>query len=247
MTSFFVRNLDAMTTQLCYRKARRLSTLGALLLCGGMMAAETPQMDCSKAPRTQAKLAKWDQSDGRRLDVIRQVGVGATIALDICYADVTVKAGDGPLLKIDVDFQNGTPKMRPASYLQELNVESQDVGIKLRLPESPRAKVVIVIPATTSALQVRLKSGDLTFEAGETAGQRKLKLVSGHIEILANPDSYGTLQTRVLSGSFHDGQPGKKAHKTGKGKMISKSIPGTGEGLIEIEVERGRVDLRTGD
>jgi len=245
MISCFVHDLAA---QRRYGSARLSYVLCAFLLCGGWVVAETTLMGCERPSMGHVELAKWDQSDGRHLDVIREVGVGAAIAVDICYADVTVRAGKDNLLKMVVDFDNGVPKMAPVGYLQEMNVQSQAVSIKLPLPERPRAKVILVIPATTSSLQLKLGRGDLKFDADGTAGERKIKLLSGHIDILASPDSYLTLQAHVSKAKLYDRQSaGEKAHKKKAHKLTSKLITGTGQGSIEIEVVRGRVDLWAAD
>jgi hypothetical protein len=115
--------------------------------------------------------------------------------------------------------------------------------VKLYLPKLPRAKVVVVIPATTPKLDVNLVRGDLSFQTDRIAGERKINVVSGHVDLLGNDDSYGTLHASVLMGSFHDHRQGREDDHG----MVSKSISGKGKGSIEINVVRGGIDLKAWD
>lgn len=84
--------------------------------------------------------------------------------------------------------------------------------------------------------------GNLTFETNRIAGESRINVVSGNVDILANPDSYGTLHADVLLGGFHDHRSHEDAHG-----MVSKSLSGTGQGSIEVSVVKGRVNLKAWD
>jgi hypothetical protein len=223
--------------------------LVSMLLCSGLLiaqtgVAQTTQMNCTtQAPATHVKLAEGDQSSPNHLLISRTASAGAAIELDICAADVTVKGGKDDQLRVSVDVDDPSVKLTPADYLQVLDVTAQGVTVKLKLPESPRAKVLVVVPATTPKLEVGLIHGNLSFETDRIGGERKINVASGHVELLANSDAYAKLHASVLLGGFHDHRPGGQ---TGIG-MISTSLKGTGNGTIELNVLRGAVDIRAWD
>lgn len=221
---------------LCY-------VFASLLSYGGYALAQHKPMDCTRAPTTHVKLAEGDQSSANHLQVSRKVTTRASVDLDVCAAAVTIKAGKDDLFQVTVDFENAAARLPASDYLQELDSTEQAVYVKLYLPKSPRAKVVVVIPATTPKLDVNLVRGDLSFETDRIAGERKINVVSGHVDLLGNDDSYGTLHASVLMGSFHDHRQGRD---DGHG-MVSKSISGKGKGSIEINVVRGGIDLKAWD
>lgn len=85
--------------------------------------------------------------------------------------------------------------------------------------------------------------GDLSFETDRIAGERKINVVSGHVEILGNADSYKILRVSVLLGSYHDR---RQSNESAYG-MVSKSSTGTGAGSIDVNVVKGSLDLRAWD
>ena len=142
-----------------------------------------------------------------------------------------------------MDFETGEARTPVVDYLRALETTPQAVNLKLYLPKRPRAKVLIVIPATAPKLQVNLVRGDLTFETDRISGERRINVVSGNVEILANADAYATLHASVLLGSFHDHRPPREDNHG----IISQSLSGTGKGSIEVNVVRGSVDLKAWD
>ena len=65
----------------------------------------------------------------------------------------------------------------------------------------------------------------------------------GHVDVLANEDSYRTLHASVVLVSFHDRRHAPdEAHG-----IISKSLSGTGEGLMDVNIVKGSLDLRAWD
>jgi hypothetical protein len=213
------------------------------LFCGGYAVAQHKPMDCTRVPTTHVKLAEGDQNNANHLQVSRRVTAGASIDLDVCAADLTIKAGKDDMFRVTVDFENAAPKLHASDYLQALDFTEQAVNVKLYLPKSPRAKVVVVVPVTTPKLEVNLVRGDLSFETDRIAGERKINVVSGHVDLLGNADSYATLHASVLMGSFHD----HRQSLDDEHGIVSKSLSGTGKGSIEIDVVRGSVDLKAWD
>ena len=200
-------------------------------------------MDCTRVPTTHVTLAPDDQNSANHLQVSRKVAEGASIDLDVCAADLTIKAGKDDRFQVTVDFENAAARLPASDYLQALHFTEQTVNVKLYLPKLPRAKVVVVIPATTPKLAVNLVRGDLSFETDRIAGERKINVVSGHVDLLGNDDSYGTLHASVLMGSFHDHRHGRDDEHG----IVSKSLSGTGMGSIELDVVRGSIDLKAWD
>ena len=200
-------------------------------------------MDCTMEPTTHVKLTNGDESSATHLQLSRKVATRASMNLDVCDADLTVKGGKDDLLRVSVDFESGAPKLAVGDYLHALDITPESVNVKLYLPRKPRAKVIITVPANTPRTQVNLVRGDLSFETDRIPGERRINVVSGHVEVLGNADSYSTLHASVLVGSYRDHRlPNESAHG-----MISKSVSGTGAGSIEVNVVRGSLDLRAWD
>ena len=215
----------------------------SVLLCGGYAVAQPKPMDCTRVPTTHVNLAEGDQSSANHLQARRKLTAGSSINLDVCAGDLTIKAGKDDLFQVTVDFENGAAKLPASDYLQALDFTEQAVNLKLYLPKLPRAKVVVLIPATTPKLEINLVRGDLLFETDRIAGERNINVVSGHVDLLGNADSYTTLHASVLMGSFHDHRQGRDDEHG----IVSKSLSGTGKGSIEIDVVRGSIDLKAWD
>jgi hypothetical protein len=214
-----------------------------LLLYGAHAVAQHESIDCTKVSPTPVKLAEGDQNTARHLKVSRKIEPGASIDLDVCAADLTIKAGKDDRFQVTVDFDTANAKSVAGDYLQALEVTPQAVSVKLYLPKRPRAKVLVVLPAMTPKLQVNLVRGDLSLETDRIAGERRINVVSGNVEILGNADSYATLHASVLLGSLHDDRPPREDSHG----IVSKSLSGTGKGSIEVNVVRGNVDLKAWD
>jgi hypothetical protein len=200
-------------------------------------------MDCTRTSADHAQLTGDDQSTPSHLQVVRKIGGAAAFDLDVCAADLTIKAGHDDEFRLTVDFDSATSKVPAGDYLQALDVSPRAVSLKLYLPKRPRAKIVILLPATTPRLQLNLVRGDLLLQTDRIHGERKINVVLGNVGIFANPDSYATLHASVLLGSFHDRRPGGDGDRG----MVSQSLSGTGQGSIEVNVVRGNVDLKPWD
>lgn len=213
----------------------------SLFLSAADAAAQQEGMNCVQTPTTHIRFAKGDQNTADRLGVSRKVAAGASIDVDVCAADLTVRGGKDDLLHVDVAIDKPTAKGTAGDYLQALDITPQ-VNVRLELPRPLRAKVVIVVPASTPKLHVNLVRGQLSFETDKIGGERSINLVSGHVDKLANPDSYSTLHASVLMGRYHDYPRRQNAHG-----LVSKSLSGKGNGSIDINVVRGSVDLKAWD
>ena len=87
-------------------------------------------------------------------------------------------------MRVSVDFGNSTAKLRAGDCLRALDVTLEAVEVKLYLPKRPRAKAVIVVPARTPELHVNLVRGELSFETDRIAGEHRINVVSGHVDVL---------------------------------------------------------------
>jgi len=214
------------------------------LWLGGNVLAEAESMNCdSDTPGKHVELAKDDRNSASHLEVSRKIALGASVVLDVCAADLTITGSSGDQLRVTMDIGNSSPKLTAGDYLQTLDVGGQRVSVQLHLPKSVRAKVVIVVPAGMAKLELNLVRGDLSFETERIGGERSVNLVHGHVDLLANADSYGTLHVDIVMGSFHDHRKGGEEHRF----MVSQELSGTGRGSIEINVVAGSVDVRPWD
>jgi len=219
-----------------------LFTTALFVVLGG--AAFGKSMNCHDSlPATHTELAKDDQNTANHLELSRKVGPEVAMVLDICDADVTIKGSNGDLLRVSVDIASPAPKMTAGDYLQGLDITPHTANVRLHLPARIRAKVVIVVPSATPKLELNLVSGELAFETDRISGEREINVVDGHIELLANADSYGTLEVNVVMGSFHD----RHAGESGGPALVSRSLTGTGKGSLEVNLVKGSVELKPWD
>jgi hypothetical protein len=178
-----------MTWLFSLQRSLICSVLLAFLGCG-RVAAQNQTMDCTTTPQTHVTLAEGDQNSPRHLQVTRKLLPGAHIDLDVCNADLIVKGGVNELLGLTVDLGSNGTSFLLGDYLQQLDTASQTAAVKLHLPKSPRAKVIITVPPSVPTLRLNLVRGNLSFETDRIPGDRKVNVVSGHLEVLANADAY---------------------------------------------------------
>ena len=198
-------------------------------------------MNCTgEVPATHAQLAEGDQSTANHLELNRKVGTQASVDLDVCAADLSIVGGSGDNFRLTVDTADGST---PGNYLHTLDVTTHDVTLRLALPKHSGAKVVVTLPAAVSELRVNLVRGELHFETNRIGGDRSINVVSGNVELLANPDAYESLDVNVVMGHFIN----HSANQHGRGVLVSKSLSGTGKGSIDINVVKGGVDLKGSD
>jgi hypothetical protein len=226
------------------RRPVRYYLVASFLLLGTYAFADTQSMNCNdKPPATHAQLAQGDQNTPTHLQLSRKIAVGASISLNVCDADLTIKGGNGDQLQVTVDLDNPAAKLNAGDYLQVLEVTPQGARLRLDLPKRVRAKVLIVMPAAMDDLAVNLVRGDLILEADKIAGERNINVVRGHMDFLGNPDSYDVLHVNVVMGSMHDHRQGGEDHHF----MTSQSYGGSGKGTVDINVVMGSVDLKAWD
>ncbi len=196
-------------------------------------------MDCTKPPTTHAKFAEGDQSDAKHLQLSRKVAPGTAINLDVCSADITIRVGKDDQFRVAVDFDTAAPNATVGDYVEALDVTPDRVDMRLHLPKHPEGTVLIFLPAKFSKLRVDLVSGEVSIDTEHSSGECKINVVDGHVQVLGDLDSYRFLQVSVLAGSFHD----RNARQNSQG-MISKSLSGSGDGSIQVNVVRGSVDVK---
>lgn len=224
-----------------FRRAALFGVFGGWLLFAASAIADDYSMNCtSKAPETHAQLAPGDQSTANHLELSRKVGTEASVDLDVCAAELSIVGGTGDTFRLTVDTADGST---PGSYLHTFDVSTHDITVRLALPKRSGARVVVTLPAATSELRVNLVRGDLHFETNRIGADRSINVVSGNVELLANPDAYESLEVNVVMGHFSD----HRQDTHGRGVLVSKSLSGTGKGSIDINVVRGGVDLKAWD
>jgi hypothetical protein len=199
-------------------------------------------MDCTSLPKSHVALAEGDENSPNHLKVQRKLQMGIPVDLEICDADLTIKGSKDEFLRISVDFDNNSPGSLPGDYIEALDT-TQMATVKLHLPKRPRAKVIIAIPTGVTTLKLNLVRGDLSFETDRIRGDCKINVVFGHVDLLANEDTYSVLNLNILMGSFRDHRKGGEQAQG----MVSKSLVGTGRGSIDLNVVRGSADVRAWD
>jgi hypothetical protein len=211
---------------------------------GTPASAQNAKMDCnSDAGKEHAALSESDQNSAMSLKLARRIPPGASVDLEVCFADLTILGGKDDMLKVTAALSQPAAGRTAGDYLKQFDVSEQNAAVQLHLPESVRAKVVVVLPVGTSKLKVNLVSGGVSLRTDRIRGDRMINLVSGHVDVLGNADSYQDLRVNVAFGSFHD----HRNRTSGHGVMVSKAIAGTGSGSIAVSVEKGSVDLRAWD
>jgi hypothetical protein len=224
-----------------FHRAALSCVLAGWLLSAAHAIADDHTMKCNgEVPETHAQLAPGDRNAANHLELSRKVSTEASVDLDVCAAELSIVGGTGDTFRLTVDTADGST---PGSYLHTLDVSTHDVTVRLALPKRSGARVVVTLPAAISELRVNLVRGELHFETNKIGGDRSINVVSGNVELLANPDAYESLAVNVVMGHFMDHR--EDAH--GRGVLVSKSLSGTGRGSIDINVVRGGVDLKAWD
>ena len=240
----FLRGFDVnlvMTTTSRFHQVGHYCLIALCLLLGGRALAESDSMNCDhKTPAAQIQLAEGDQNSAGHLQLSRKVAAGGSIHLDVCSADLRIVSSASDLFRVTVDIDNPDTKLTAKDYVHTFEVTSFGIELRLNLPKHVRAKVVVAVPITGTTLDVNLVRGDLLLDTDRIGGERDVNVVHGHVDILANDDSYSDLEVNVVMGSFHDHRPGGEGHHA----MVSQSISGSGKGSIEINVVLGSVDLK---
>jgi hypothetical protein len=223
-----------------FHRATLSSVLAGSLLFPVHAIADDHGMNCAEAPQTHAQLAPGDQNTANHLELSRKVGMDASVDLDVCAAELSVVGGSGDTFRLTVDTADGGA---PGNYLHTLDVTMHDATVRLALPKRSGARVVVTLPAAISELRINLVRGELHFETNKIGGDRSINVVSGNVELLANPDAYESLAVNVVMGHFTD----HRRDANGRGVLVSKSLSGTGRGSIDINVVKGGVDLKSWD
>jgi hypothetical protein len=219
--------------------------LAATFLSAKTAAAENHNStDCpGTLPATHATLAAGDQSSANHLQLSRKVDAGAEIALDVCAADVMLTGAADNVLRVTVDIENPSPQHTAVDYLQTLEVMPHAVNLRLHLFHRLRAKVTIEIPAAAPDLTLNLGRGDLALVADRIGGkQETINVGYGHVEFQGNADAYEGLEVNIGLGSLHDHRKDGENHHF----IVARSLHGTGQGSIVMNVGMGSVDLNPG-
>jgi hypothetical protein len=217
------------------------SLIGACLFLGRAY-ADTDSMHCENSqPETHANLAQGDQSTANHLQLSRKIAARAAIYLDVCNADVTITHSNGDTLRLTIDTASTSLPLKPAEYLQKLDLTPQEVRLQLHL-KSKKAKVVLEIPTGTPTLQVNLATGNLSLDADRNADDTQINVGYGQINLNGDDNTYESLQVNVGLGSLHDHRRnGDNYHL-----IVSRSFSGKGKGSIQVNVGMGSVDLNPG-
>src|SRR5262249_23282048 len=106
---------------------------GALLF-GKPAFADSESTNCDGGmPATHVELAAGDQNTADHLQLSRKIASRSVIDLDVCAAELSIIGNDSDNLRVTVDI--GNPSMRlAADYLQNFDVKSQTVAVRLNLP-----------------------------------------------------------------------------------------------------------------
>ena len=184
-----------------------------------------------------------DTLQPHHLELTRPFAPDGKLRLHICRADLRINIQpDAKEIKLTValDPQSGTYAVH--DYIQTIRIQPDNGVINLNFPKAAHATVTVTLPmGPGSENEINLGYGDLVFNAAGTAGNRAFNVGMGHMNLLLDKDkSYSKLRVNVGMGTLHDHRPGGSDGHVN----VTKVYPGTGAGILEINVGMGSLDIR---
>jgi len=200
--------------------------------------------ETDKPPTTHDYIgAPGDALQPHHLELTRPFAADGKLKLDVCRADLRVNIQpDAKDLKLTVVLNPQSGDYTISEFIQTLRIEPNSAVIQLKFPKSAHATVTVTMPmGLNSENSINLGYGNLNFNAAGSAGHREINVGMGHMQLLLDKDkSYSKMQVNVGLGTLHDHRPGgSDGHFT-----ITKEYPGSGSGVLEINVGMGSLDIR---
>jgi len=209
--------------------------------------AQSDSMDCtdSDKPLTTHNYTSspGDILQPHHLELTRPFAADGKLKLHICRADLRINIHpDAKEIKLTVTLNAESGNYAIADYIQTIRVQPDKGVINLNFPKAAHATVTITLPmGLNSDNEINLGYGDLNFNAAGSAGHREINVGMGHMQLLLDKDkSYSKMQVNIGLGALHDHRPGgSDGHLN-----VTKQYPGSGSGVLEINVGMGSLDIR---
>lgn len=214
----------------------------ALLVSGTHLRADDSGCNGQPVTNRQFQQQPGDILNARHLEITRSFTGTGTLDVSVCNGELRVRARpDAKELKLSVELDEKSDLQPAPEYIQTLRVAPSNAVVHLKFPGGTHAVVTLTLPMNKGLKSdFNLGKGDLSFDAIGSAGQRTINVGYGHTKLLVEGDkSYAGMQVNIGMGTLHDHRPGgRDGHFA-----ISRNYSGTGDGLLEINIGMGGMDI----
>jgi hypothetical protein len=209
-------------------------SLPALALAAETHGCETKQQPSNYQPRP------GDISTSTQLDLARPFRGTGDFTINICTGELHIERVEHAS-QLHLSVRSSTADRTLGKYLQELDLAETNMILNLGVPSEFHPIVTLSIPSSaTLHSTINLGAGTLELSAHHFAGDREINLGAGTARITLDGDrNYSSLQAHIGMGTFKDNRPG--GHNSHF--VVSRSMEGTGNGLLEVSVGAGEVVL----
>ncbi len=216
--------------------------IAALCAADGVARAETNNCDAAGATPYGLKPQAGDVVESHHLVLTRAFAGTGKLSVNICNAEVRlVNRSDIPRLEFTVQMEGSDGSHNIADYVKTFRVQPQDGQLEMKFSKAARARVTLTLPMKRGEdFEFNLGRGDLTFEAGNGAGERQINVGMGSVKMLVGDAPYESMQVNIGMGSLHDHRPGQSDGHF----VVSKEYQARGDGSLQINVGMGSMEIR---
>lgn len=214
-------------------------------MCAAQGVARADENNCDAAGDTPygLKLRAGDVAEPRHLHLARTFTGTGKLTIDFCNADVRlVNRPDAQQLELTVQMDGSDGSHNIADYVTSFRVQPQDGQVEMKFSKAAHARVTLTLPMKRGEdFEFNLGRGDLTFVAGNSAGERQINVGMGSVKMLVGDAPYGSMQVNIGMGSLHDHRPGESDGHF----VVSKEYQAKGDGSLQVNVGMGSMEIRT--
>lgn len=226
------------------KRCRLVCLLLAGLLSSCFVARAETNNDCNQggAALYGLKPQPGDLVEPHHLRLTRPFAGTGKISVNICNADVRlVNRSDIEQMELIVQMDGSDGSHNVADFVKTLQVQPQAGKIDLKFPKSARVRVTLMLPMKRGEdFEFNLGLGDLTFVAGNSAGERQINVGMGSVKMTVGDAPYGSMQVNIGMGMLHDHRPGESDGHF----VVSKEYQANGDGSLQVNVGMGSMDIR---
>ena len=200
--------------------------------------------DCNEAGATNygLKPQSADIVEPRHLRLTRPFAGTGKLSISICNADVRlVNRPDIQQMELTVQMEGKDGSHNIADYVKSFEVQPQEGRVDLKFSKAAHVHVTLMLPMKRGEdFEFNLGRGDLTFAAGNSAGERQINVGMGSVKMTVGDAPYGSMQVNIGMGMLHDHRPGESDGHF----VVSKEYEAKGDGSLQVNVGMGTMDIR---
>ncbi len=183
-----------------------------------------------------------DVVEPHHLSLARVFAGTGKLSVNICNADVRlVNRPDAQRLEFTVQMDGSDGSHNISDYVKSFSVQPGGGQVEMKFSKAARARVTLTLPMKRGEdFEFNLGRGDLTFDAGNSGGERQINVGMGTVKMLVGDAPYGSMQVNIGMGSLRDHRPGESDGHF----VVSREYEAKGDGSLQINVGMGSMDIR---